>query len=184
MQQASYHVFVFLLHSWILECNSHNCHLCLRTEKKTRQGRDRPPPSIALRRRQGSNPDLLAESEIHCHICFRTEVAISQQPASLANVLVYKIHAPSRLVLYKVHQLYKYMAIRSDSISVLGQRSNYSCSKGTTVVSDHILCGWHSSNNVLFDATFVSASYDFEVPVLRSITDCSTHDTEFQRISW
>ena len=110
----------------------------------------------------------------------------SQQPASasLANVLVYKIHAPSRLILYKVHQLYKYMAIRSDSISVLGQRSNYSCSKGTTVVSDHILCGWHSSNNVLFDATFVSASYDLEVPVLQSITNCSTHDTEFQRISW
>jgi hypothetical protein len=44
----------------------------------------------------------------------------SQQPASVANVLVYKIHTPSRL-LYKVHQLHKYMAILSDSISGLGQ---------------------------------------------------------------
>ena len=81
-------------------------------------------------------------------------------------------------------QRYKYMVVLSNSISGLGQWSNYSCSKGTTVVSDHILCGWHSSNNVLFDATFVSASYDLEVPVLQSITNCSTHDTEFQRISW
>jgi len=67
--------------------------------KKNETGRDRPPPVIALRRRQGSNPDLLAESEIHCHICFRTEVAISQQPASLANVLVYKIHTPIKATL-------------------------------------------------------------------------------------
>ena len=185
MQQASYHVFVFLLHSWTLECNSHNCHLCLRTEKKTRREETDHLPALHLE-----------EGRARTRICWlrarSTVIYVSEQklpylsnlPALPTCWYIKFIHHQGYFTKFISIQRYKYMVVLSNSISGLGQWSNYSCSKGTTVVSDHILCGWHSSNNVLFDATFVSASYDFEVPVLRSITDCSTHDTEFQRISW